>query len=427
MSIPKSLYIPVGAVLFSAGTLLAMVALTFNIDPETLAISSESLAWSHFLVAIILIVSGVGIGSHGLYKLDAYTVAAHHNRVAYSRYLVGTGYALLLFAMINLVALAGFAYSGVLDQVFPRGKDNAGTPTLPAETPTSPAETPKPAAESPAPPTETPMPAAESPVPPTETPKPAAENPTPAATSPNPTAAPPTAGVPIKPAPKLSTKQSRKLPTELVLKSRATALVLLVTVSMAILGALFFVANSLQEKQAADEDFDAHLFWAGLWYRLGESVLFAVVCFVAIRRLWPQSDGDFWLPLLALVLGMSIRTGERLMFALTKRTLKAVTALLPLEEDVAVADVPGAAQELKVTSAGGKELEWKPPASGSAVARYRIEYREVGKPDWTRHNALMKEPKASLALEAGMTYEIRVIAENNDGEGPPIGIQTTVA
>lgn len=115
------------------------------------------------------------------------------------------------------------------------------------------------------------------------------------------------------------------------LASNASAVVLLFALSMAVLGALFFLTNSLQDSKDKDFDFDVAAFWGGFWYRLGEAVLFTIVAFLAFARFSTDPAGNlFSLPIAALLLGMFIRTGEQLIFGLSKRLLLCAQALIPL-------------------------------------------------------------------------------------------------
>ena len=52
-----------------------------------------------------------------------------------------------------------------------------------------------------------------------------------------------------------------------------SAIRLIVSLGMAVLGALFFVTNSLRKKRERQrESYSERKFWAGLWFRLGEAV-----------------------------------------------------------------------------------------------------------------------------------------------------------
>lgn len=118
---------------------------------------------------------------------------------------------------------------------------------------------------------------------------------------------------------------------------------LLFSLSMAILGALFFLANTLKElrdKSDAESreesttakkfDFNTAVFWGDFWYRLGEAVLFTIVTFLYFRY---GGISTATLPIVALFLGMFIRTGEQIVFGLSKRLLLGAQALIPFTDE----------------------------------------------------------------------------------------------
>ena len=115
------------------------------------------------------------------------------------------------------------------------------------------------------------------------------------------------------------------------------AAVLFLTSSMvAILGALFFLSNSIWEKMGdqSNEDFDANLFWAGLWFRLGEALSFNLVLFLLILTIdfnAPEDAGSLliWLPLMSLLVGMFLKPGEKMVFGIAERMFAAFSALVP--------------------------------------------------------------------------------------------------
>lgn len=252
-------WLTIGAVGVLVGAIWIVGEVTFRLraseDGSSLAAGPETL---RVVGAILLLSAGAIAGAIGVRLLDSPEETAEPaeraNRL-YQRYLVGVGYALLLVALVNVVAFAGFAYSKILPLVFPLGSG------LTAESAAGAAKT-------------------------------------------------------------------RLTPL-------ATALVIFVTLSMSVLGALFFIANSLREHRDQMHEFDAAKFWGDLWYRLGEAILFSVVFLLAIRRFYPNDEGFFWMPIFALFLGMFVQTGERLVFGLAKRVFAAAQSLVPLESDAA--------------------------------------------------------------------------------------------
>jgi hypothetical protein len=206
-----------------------------------------------------------------------------------------------------------------------------------------------------------------------------------------------------------------------------TMVLLFSSLLMALLGALFYVTNSLQEKRRKGmEDFDWSIFWSGLWYRLGEAVLFTIVFFVAIRRFAPEGS-DEWLPILALFLGMSVTAGERLVFGLARRVFLAVGALLPLDSsdvnnafDALMPDTP---TNLKA----GREpdgtilVRWDRPGKGATIRGFKVEIKPIDSGVWrTAEKRDASEDSAVLTgVRTEVDHSIRVLAYNDAGDSDP--------
>jgi hypothetical protein len=122
--------------------------------------------------------------------------------------------------------------------------------------------------------------------------------------------------------------------------AQTCSLRIILALNMAILGALFFIANSLRKLRICHRPFDSNVFWGGLWYRIGEAVLFTLVFLLIIHwkykgdLLKTSTEYDLLLPLLALILGMFIKTGERIVFGTAERIFAAATAMLPVQPEV---------------------------------------------------------------------------------------------
>lgn len=263
-------------------------------------------------------------------------------RENYKRCMVGLGAALLAFAILTIVALSGFAYSGTLPRIFGFAKSAPGTLG-------------------------------------------------------------PTTGSKID---------------QMVL--------LLVSLIMSLLGALFYVTNSLREKRKATEEFDWTIFWSGLWYRLGEAVLFTIVFFLAIRR-FSDPGTDAWLPLLALFLGMCVTAGERLVFGLARRVFGAVEAFLPLEKadvsgafDSLMPDEPTALKAVRV-DAKSIEVNWDRPKGGPSVRGYKVVARVGSAGQWQKAATTTADQLKTtlIGLPATEDVAVRVIAHNDAGESDP--------
>lgn len=115
-------------------------------------------------------------------------------------------------------------------------------------------------------------------------------------------------------------------------ESFVVVMLLVVSTLVALLGALFFFATSMWTKmQNADrEPFDRSLFWAGLWFRIGEAVVFSLVFSFMLRLYAP--DQYLLLPLASLLVGMFLKSGEQLVSGLANRFFAAFAALLPIDK-----------------------------------------------------------------------------------------------
>jgi hypothetical protein len=100
---------------------------------------------------------------------------------------------------------------------------------------------------------------------------------------------------------------------------------------VAILGALFFFATSLWKKMgdAGREPFDRRMFWGGLWFRLGEAILFNLVFFLVLR--YYASNSFLLLPLMSLLVGMFLKSGETLVSGIAERVFASIQALVPTD------------------------------------------------------------------------------------------------
>ncbi len=192
-------------------------------------------------------------------------------------------------------------------------------------------------------------------------------------------------------------------------------LILIISCGLAVLGSVFFTANSLHRKQSREE-FNVDQFWSGFWFRLGESVLFALVLFlIIIARL---EEPDKWLALLiptALLIGMFVKTGERLIFGMAERIFAMMKGILPVS-DAAITPKPGQPRNLAVTKQTDQLiLEWEEPISRAPVDSYRI-YKDEEPSHFAETHATVRR----LEVEAGASTKIKVAAFNQSGEGKPI-------
>lgn len=104
--------------------------------------------------------------------------------------------------------------------------------------------------------------------------------------------------------------------------------ILMLSLGMAILGALFFFANALWTKFKQPEIFfDRNIFWGGLWFRLAEAIVFTIAVFLFLQfQGW--RDAIKYMPMIALFIGMTVKSSEALIFGAAERLLASVTGLV---------------------------------------------------------------------------------------------------
>ena len=76
--------------------------------------------------------------------------------------------------------------------------------------------------------------------------------------------------------------------------------------------------------------FDYHRFWGGVFYRMGEAIVFALVVFLFVR--WSEDTFDptteRTVLLAALVMGMFVKPAELLVNGLAQRLFAAINAFV---------------------------------------------------------------------------------------------------
>ncbi len=101
--------------------------------------------------------------------------------------------------------------------------------------------------------------------------------------------------------------------------------------AMAFVGSLFYIALALWRKQHHDahrEAFDVGKLVSGAALRCGEAMLFTLV-FVLLTQVGGTFDFDGWLPVMGLMLGMFVKSGERLVFNLATRVFDLAESVVP--------------------------------------------------------------------------------------------------
>ncbi len=207
-------------------------------------------------------------------------------------------------------------------------------------------------------------------------------------------------------------------------RRESTGKLLLGSTMMAILGALFFIANALRKHRSEEHRFDADWFWAGFWFRIGEAVLFTYAFFLYF---WFKDTSYYiMMPVLALFLGMFVKSGESLVFGMAQRVLAMAEAAFPPIKAGAArpaleTNLPGKVEGL--TAKRGKEegevqLSWKTPSSGGKVSNFKI-YRE-GEDEYFGCVETVSGQQSSVSLteqpKGAVSYYVAAV--NNIGEGP---------
>ena len=261
----NSVYLMSGAaILFAAGSILLVLDCSTNgiarffaeTDKDAVNWPNRMTVWGAGLSLLGIVLVAIAL-SPRMYFGQPFGSVANFNQA-----LVVIGYALVIMAVLNFVALAGFASQGKLDGVL------GVAATAPTDSPDS-----------------------------------------------------STSAIPLTASNKYYTLRLILMP------------------GFAVLGSMFFVAGALRRKRDMLEkanptgtpDFDSAKLWAGLWYRLGEAVLFALVIFLLFRAEIIFSDQAFsetWLLVLALLLGMFVKPAELLINGLAVRLLNGVNGML---------------------------------------------------------------------------------------------------
>jgi hypothetical protein len=327
-----------GAGLFSVGVLLGCVVLV-GIVPSSLEPHLNSLTASAILCAVTGVVFGArGVG--GLQKIELPdSKSQDFNRMQeakFQRYLIGLGYSLALLSAINVIAIAGLTEENgankgsVTKGIKATATKGAAAISIPSSNSVSPTE-PQ-----------------------------GSEN------KPN------------------ATNDDSNGTAKIFLGTNPV--LFLFTISMALTGVLFFVASKIHsyasahndlstaektpatandvasttrfstlsvtgatpsttslgsaasaaivpsppEEHEHPEEFKEGKFWGGLWFRLGESVLFSLVAILLFRGAGISEPGSgifFSLPITCLLMGMFIETAETFVSSASARMLAAVTAL----------------------------------------------------------------------------------------------------
>lgn len=159
---------------------------------------------------------------------------------------------------------------------------------------------------------------------------------------------------------------------------------IIIAAAMSFIGALFFVTYTVWRKRYGPvkqrEAFDADHFWAGLSLRLGEAIIFNL-CFVLLLASLANETSAVtfrWLPILGLVTGMFVKSGEQVVFGIAGRLFDAARAFVPT--GASATDPAGSSGDERVgepTEHGAPRTPPLEPDVSESKARSLAEAREA--------------------------------------------------
>lgn len=325
-------------VLFATGLILAAAVFSYQVLPDLITGTMPPIGWpiGMFAVAALFVIAGLLMLLRVIRQVredvagdPSLQVEPNRSSRLYGEVLVGVGAALLIDAVVCSIILSGIMRAGHLLQppvsassqsvAVGSSTDVAGAGLGPDQ---ESALSPPVAGQAPAP-----------------IAQPGVENPG------------PVPGSALVPAPAVTPPWTiRGLFGRDVQESTLLCAVLLLGALLAILGALFFFSTALWEKMerlqtaaiaaapsgsagvGAVDPFNDRMFWAGLWFRIGEAVTFSLVLFLVVRQF--AEAHLLLLPLLALLIGMFLKAGERLITGIAQRIFAAFEQLVPARPQV---------------------------------------------------------------------------------------------
>ncbi|MDP7018727.1 MAG: hypothetical protein QGG36_23205 [Pirellulaceae bacterium] len=105
---------------------------------------------------------------------------------------------------------------------------------------------------------------------------------------------------------------------------------LVLSMGMAVLGALFFVAKSLRTSWEQGVTFHLGRFWSGIWFRLGQAIVYTA-CLHLLLRMQAKVPHSY-IVIMALVVGMFVKIAERTFFGVSQRLFAMIDYLIPLTD-----------------------------------------------------------------------------------------------
>jgi hypothetical protein len=174
--------------------------------------------------------------------------------------------------------------------------------------------------------------------------------------------------------------QVASLRSAAVMANERRASSVLLAGGMAFIGSFLYTALALWRKQRGKSDeeaFDVGQLLAGGALRSGEALLFTLV-FVLLTQVEPDGEFDAWLPVAGLMVGMFVKSGERVVFNLAQRIFAVAQAIVPAPGGAPTAAAPpGEGAEAPPKSARTARDEEPPAADDERAAAEPVVLDEV--------------------------------------------------
>jgi peptidoglycan/LPS O-acetylase OafA/YrhL len=107
---------------------------------------------------------------------------------------------------------------------------------------------------------------------------------------------------------------------------------------MSLVGVAFYIAQSVRERVAA-ADFHRGKFWSGMFFRIGEAVIFTLVFVLICAYQVAQEQEPVFahqsLPVLGLFVGMFVKSGETVVFGLAVAVFELAKRIVPAQPTLA--------------------------------------------------------------------------------------------
>ena len=211
----------------------------------------------------------------------------------------------------------------------------------------------------------------------------------------------------------MALKKTGELLRDLPIYARVDqALRLFFTGLFALFGTLFFIYRALGRKSNAPGNFDVGVFWAGLWFRCGQALLYTLLLFLFLRSdLKQESPGltEHMLPLFALLIGMYIKTAEGFFEALGELLMRLLESA---PSGAGRGEAPGAPAQADLAAWYEQVVAGVVPLDGRQFA--------LRDPAWSEETGTLTvavdplgpgphDPVAAAALEAAVLAHVQAV------------------